>query len=185
MDKVILQPELWVEKYGDYFFYFTLSKVNDREVAKDIVSETFLAGLKSKANFEGRSSEKTWLTSILNRKIIDHYRKINSNKGKAEVKMDYSKQDQEGAWLEEQVSDTESASADFSMENEELGQAILSCLETINPKHAEIFKMKTMQDYDNDVICNEMGVTSSNLWVIIHRARIALASCLDNSWFKK
>lgn len=184
MNKESLQPELWVEKYGDYFLYFTLSKVNDREVAKDIVSETFLAGLKSKANFEGRSTEKTWLSSILNRKIIDYYRKINSNKGKAEVRMDYSSEDQEGSWLEERVSGTDTSSVDFSMENKELGEAILSCLEQINPKHAEIFKMKTMQDYDNEVICNEMEITSSNLWVIIHRARTALANCLDKSWFK-
>jgi RNA polymerase sigma-70 factor (ECF subfamily) len=146
------------------------------------VSETFLAGLKSKANFEGRSSEKTWLSSILNRKIVDYYRKINSNKGKAEVKIDYTNQDQDGSWLEEQVSSSDSA--ENQIENKELGEAILSCLEHINPKHAEIFKMKTMQDYDNDVICKDMGITSSNLWVIIHRARIALASCLDNSWFK-
>lgn len=184
MGKDSLQPELWVEKYGDYFLYFTLSKVSDREVAKDIVSETFLAGLKSKANFEGRSTEKTWLISILNRKIIDHYRKINSTKGKAEVKIDYANEDLDGSWLEEQVSSSSSTSADFSLENEELGKAILSCLEQINPKHAEIFKMKTMQDYDNEVICNEMKINSSNLWVIIHRARTALANCLDNSWFK-
>lgn len=184
MNKEGLQPELWVEKYSDYFFYFALSKVSDRDVAKDIVSETFLAGLKSKDNFEGRATEKTWLSSILNRKIIDHYRKINSNKGKAEVKMDYNYEDQEGSWMEEQVSDADTSSADFPIENEELGQAILLCLESINPKHAEIFKMKTMQDYDNEVICKEMEITSSNLWVIIHRARTALANCLDQSWFK-
>jgi len=184
MSKLDLQPELWVEKYGDYFFYYTVSKVNDRETAKDIVSETFLAGLKSKANFEGRASEKTWLSSILNRKIVDYYRKINSNKSKAEVKINYASQDQDGSWLEEQVSGSNSDSAENQMENKELGEAILSCLEHINPKHAEIFKMKTMQDYDNEVICKDMGITSSNLWVIIHRARTALASCLDNSWFK-
>lgn len=185
MSKLILQPELWVEKYSDYFVYYTLSKVSDREVAKDIVSETFLAGLKSKENFEGRSSEKTWLSSILNRKIVDHYRKINSNKGQAEVKIDYKNEVQEGSWLEEQVSNMESSSADFKLENKELGEAILSCLEQINPKHAEIFKMKTIEEYDNEVICNEMQITSSNLWVIIHRARTALANCLDNTWFKK
>ncbi|NEV93961.1 sigma-70 family RNA polymerase sigma factor [Psychroflexus sp. YR1-1] len=183
MSKESLQPELWVDTYSDYFLYYTLSRVSDREVAKDIVSETFLAGLKSKANFEGRSTEKTWLTSILNRKIIDHYRKINSNKGQAEVKMNYAGEDQEGSWLEEQVANAGSTSADFSIENKELGEAILACLEQIHPKHAEIFKMKTLQNYDNDVICKEMGITSSNLWVIIHRARKALASCLDSSWF--
>ena len=185
MEENSLQPELWVDKYGDYFLYYAISKVNDREVAKDIVSETFLAGLKSKENFEGRSTEKTWLTSILKRKIIDYYRKINSNKGKAEVRMEYTSEDQDGAWLEEQVSGLESSEADHSLRNEELGQAILKCLEGIKSKHAQIFKMKTMEAYDTDVICKEMGISSSNLWVIIHRARTALATCLDNTWFKQ
>lgn len=179
-----LNPEHWVDKYGDYFLYYAMSKVDDREVVKDIVSDTFLAGLKSKDNFEGRSTEKTWLISILKRKIIDYYRKINSNKGKAEVKIDYNNDNQEGSWLEEQVSGHDSSAAGFTMENKELGDAILICLEQINPMHAEIFKIKTMQDYDNEVICNEMDITSSNLWVIIHRARTALANCLDKSWFK-
>ncbi|SDG64017.1 Sigma-70, region 4 [Psychroflexus sediminis] len=98
--------------------------------------------------------------------------------------MNYVGEGQEGFRLEEQVANARSSSADFSIENKELGEAILACLEQIHPKHSEIFKMKTLQGYDNEVICNEMRITSSNLWVIIHRARKALASCLDSSWFK-
>ena len=76
MFKNQLKPNLWVDKYSDYLFNFTIIKVNDSEIAKDLISETFLAGLKSKDNFKGEASERTWLTSILKRKIIDHYRKI-------------------------------------------------------------------------------------------------------------
>ena len=85
-----LDPQKWVDKYSDYLYNYTIVKVNDKEVAEDIISETFLAGLKSMKNFKGEASERTWLISILKRKIIDYYRKINSNKGKAEVRMNYS-----------------------------------------------------------------------------------------------
>lgn len=177
-----INPDKWVDSYSDYLFNYAIVRVNDREVAKDLISETFLAGLRSMKNFKGKATERTWLISILKRKIIDHYRKINSKKGKAEVRMNYTDKDQDGDWLEERVADDYGQSAEESLVNNELGDAIYTCLEKINPKHAQIFKMKTIDNFDSEVICNEFGITSSNLWVIIHRARTALAECLEDKW---
>lgn len=178
-----LHPEHWVDRYSDYLYNFTIVRVNDHEVAQDIISDTFLAGLKSKQNFKGEATERTWLISILKRKIIDHYRKSNSNKGKAEVRMSYNADDIDGEWLEERVQDNSEKTAHEAMENKELGLAILSCLDSINEKHAAIFKMKTIDGMDTEDICNEFNITASNLWVIIHRARTALAECLEKNWF--
>ncbi|MFT4943564.1 MAG: DNA-directed RNA polymerase specialized sigma24 family protein, partial [Flavobacteriales bacterium] len=69
-----------------------------------------------------------------------------------------------------------------SMENEELGSAIHKCLDGLQPKQAAIFKMKTIDDFDTEVVCNEYNITPSNLWVIIHRARTAMADCLEQNW---
>lgn len=180
-----LHPEHWVDRYSDYLYNYTIVRVSDHEVAQDIISETFLAGLKSMANFKGEATERTWLIAILKRKIIDQYRKANSNKGKAEIRINYSDEEAEGNWLEEHVSDPSEKTAQEVMENEELGLAILHCLDSINEKHATIFKMKTIDGIDTETICNEFNITASNLWVIIHRARTALAECLENNWFKK
>jgi RNA polymerase sigma-70 factor (ECF subfamily) len=178
-----LDPTKWVDKYSDYLFNYTIVRVNDREVANDLISETFLAGLKSMKNFKGEASERTWLISILKRKIIDYYRKINSKKGKAEVHINYSDDFSDGEWLEEQVADSSDRNAEDEMENTELGMAILDCLDQINEKQAAIFKMKTIDGADTEVICNEFNITPSNLWVIIHRARVSLAACLEKNWF--
>ena len=177
-----LNPEHWVDRYSDYLFNYTISRINDPEVVKDLISETFLAGLRSKDNFKGMASERTWLVSILKRKIIDHYRKINSNKGKAEVRITYNSDESEGEWLEEQVSDPFEKNAEDSLENKELGVAIFNCLETLNKKQAAIFKMKTIDGFDTEAICKEFDITPSNLWVIIHRARKSMAECLEKSW---
>ena len=85
-----LHPNTWVDKYADYLFNYAVARVNDSEVSKDLVQETFFAGLKSANNYKGDAAERTWLIAILKRKVIDHYRKINSNKGKAEIRMNYS-----------------------------------------------------------------------------------------------
>jgi RNA polymerase sigma-70 factor (ECF subfamily) len=69
------------------------------------------------------------------------------------------------------------------MENEELGMAILNCMDTLDERQARIFKMKTIDNFDTEAICNEFNITPSNLWVIIHRARRALAMCLQENWF--
>ena len=183
MGKETLHPENWVDRYSDYLYNYTIVRVNDHEMAQDLISETFLAGLKSKDNFKGDASERTWLISILKRKIIDHYRKINSSKGKAEIRVNYSDEAAEGEWLEEKVKDPFDRTAEDTMENEELGMAILNCMDTLDERQAKIFKMKTIENYDTEAICNEFNITPSNLWVIIHRARRAMAICLEENWF--
>lgn len=180
MTQIVINPEKWVDKYSDYLFNYTISRVNDRELAKDLISETFLSALKAMKNFKGEATERTWLISILKRKIIDYYRKSGSKKGKAEVKIDYGGQGQEGEWLEEQVSDP----AGYDMENRELKLVIFDCLEKLNERQARIFKMKTIDGIDTETICNEFNITPSNLWVIIHRARTALANCLEKNGYQ-
>ena len=75
-----LDTNKWIDNYADYLFNYAITRVNDEDIAKDLIQETFLAGVKSAKNFQGKSSERTWLVSILKRKIIDYYRNINSKK---------------------------------------------------------------------------------------------------------
>ncbi len=179
-----LHPETWVDQYADYLFNYAVSRVSDAEIAKDLVQDTFIAGLKSAKNFKGDAAERTWLIAILKRKVIDHYRKINSNKGKAEVRMNYSTQtDAQGDWLEEKVADPYSLLENDSIENEELGIAIQDCITKLPKKQALVFTMKTIQGISTEDICNELSINPSNLWVMIHRSRTTLMECLNKNWF--
>lgn len=178
-----LNPSKWIDLYSDYLFNYTVTRVSDRDIAQDLVQDTFLAGLKSIKNFKGEASERTWLISILKRKIIDHYRKINSNKGKAEIRINYNDDESEGDWLEERVADPFDKTAEDLMQNDELGDAIFDCLSKLPEKQAQVFRMKTMEGYETEEICKELNINASNLWVIIHRARTAMASCLEKNWF--
>jgi len=179
-----INPNKWIDLYSDYLFNYTITRVKDRETAQDLIQDTFFAGLKSMKNFKGEASERTWLIAILKRKIIDHYRKINSNKGKAEVRMSFNFDgENEGDWLEERVADPFDKTAEDTLENTELGLAIHNCLGKLPAKQAQVFKMKTILDYDTETICKELDITASNLWVIIHRARTSLAACMEEKWF--
>lgn len=183
MPKHELNPNTWIDRYSDYLFNYTISRVNDREMAKDLVQDTFFAALKAMKNFKGNASERTWLIAILKRKIIDYYRKINSKKGQAEVRISYNSDEDEGDWLEERVADPFDKTAEDALENDELGDAIFNCLDKLPEKQATVFRMKTIEGLETETICNELNITASNLWVIVHRARSAMADCMEKNWF--
>ena len=183
-EKIILNPDKWIDNYADYLFNYAVVRVNDSDLAKDLVQETFFAGLKSAKNFQGRASERTWLISILKRKVIDHYRKINSKKGQAEVRMNfYDDGESEGSWIEERVPQSWDNASEKAIENEELKVQLDICIDNLPEKYALVFRMKTIQEFETEEICKELGITSSNLWVIIHRARTQLRKCMEDNWF--
>ena len=185
MEKRSLHPDTWVDRYADYLFNYAVSRVSDSELAKDLVQETFIAGLQSADNFKGKAAERTWLVAILKRKIIDHYRKSNTRKGKAEVRMNFPQgSDREEDWLEAMAADPDSTRENDPLENEELGLALQRCISDLPQKQARVFEMKTLRGMSTEDICNELNINPSNLWVIVHRARTALMGCLNETWFK-
>ena len=183
--KHTLNPDKWIDLYADYLFNYAVTRVDGHDLAKDLVQETFFSGIKGKDNFRGQAAERTWLVSILKRKIIDHYRKINSAKGKKEVRMNfYEEGEKKGSWLEERVPQSWDNEAEKKIENAELKLALESCIDNLPEKHRMVFMLKTVQNYDTEEICNELDITPSNLWVIIHRARLQLRNCMEKKWFK-
>ena len=82
------------------------------------------------------------------------------------------------------AADPESIRENDSIENVELGLAIQACISGLPEKQAQVFEMKTMLGMETEDICKELKISPSNLWVIVHRARTALMSCLNENWFR-
>ncbi|TPW01176.1 MAG: RNA polymerase sigma-70 factor, ECF subfamily, partial [bacterium] len=68
-------PQTWADQHGDYLFRCAMLRVRDRELAEEIVQDTFLAALQARGRFAGRSSERSWLVGIMKHKIVDQFRK--------------------------------------------------------------------------------------------------------------
>ncbi|MGD8471721.1 MAG: sigma factor, partial [Desulfobacteraceae bacterium] len=75
-----VNPQIWIEAYHDILFKYALARLRDADLAEESIQETFLAALQSRKGFRGMASEKTWLISILKRKIYDHFRRIGRDK---------------------------------------------------------------------------------------------------------
>lgn len=178
-----VDPGQWVERYGDLLFRYTLVRVKDQDVAEEIVQTTLLAALQAKNTFEGRSSEKSWLFGILKHKIMDHFRRLKQKRAyelTPEDDADPYEQafDAHGHWIHPPrpwAYDPEKAA-----ENKELTGALAECLDGLSEKFRSVFVLKEIDGMASEDICKEFGITPTNLWVILHRARNQLKRCLEN-----
>ncbi len=180
-----LDPETWVDEYGDYLFRYALLRLRDPSLAEDMVQETFLAGLGARHTFEGRSSERVWLVGILKRKIVDHFRRVSreqplSRGGSSEnVTEDFF--DARGKWKIEPTKWTADPKAIF--EQREFREVFLRCLSELPPRHSGAFVLREMEELDSGEVCKVLNVSATNLWVMLHRARARLRRCLEVNWF--
>jgi RNA polymerase sigma-70 factor (ECF subfamily) len=180
----IENPELWVDSYGDFLYRFALSRVKDPSVAEDLVQETFLAALRARETFKGRSAGRTWLTAILKHKIVDHIRKKirEPSTDKIETLTDMSEPDfdERGEW---QIRPGKWAVNPGNLyEQKEFLDVLYRCLAELPERLAEAFVKREMDGLSTDEICKELGITATNSWVMLYRARMSLRHCLENKW---
>jgi RNA polymerase sigma-70 factor (ECF subfamily) len=180
----LLQPELWVDRHGDVLFRYALARLRNRELAENAVQETFLAALKGRDSFTGRSSERTWLVGILKRKVFDHFRHSRREEpvDDPEAVSDETRDlfDERGRW---KVGPTEWAVPGASLEKNEFWRALERCLNALPDRLHRAFFLREMDDLETDELCKVLAVTETNLWVMLHRARARLRQCLETGWF--
>ena len=184
-------PERWVELYGDYLFKYALMRLRDAARAEDAVQETFLAALKGSKTFAGRSAEKGWLVGILKNKISDHYRKASRETSFTDMEF-YS--DEEGdrfvpdgmfkdGWIHE-LGPQEWTSPGASLDSEVFWKTFQDCSSKLPKNVSAVFSLREVDGLECKEICALLNISENNLWVMLHRARMALRECLAMNWFE-
>jgi len=185
-------PERWVELYGDFLFKCAMMRLRDPAHAEDAVQETFLAALKGGQAFAGRSAEKSWLVGILKNKICDHYRRASRETPFTDLEF-YADEERgrfvaegafQGAWIHE-LGPQEWPNPGASLDNEEFWQAYRDCSGKLPKNVAAVFNLREVDGLDGKGICRMLNISENNLWVMLHRARMALRRCLETNWFGK
>lgn len=169
---------------------FARLQLRDAGAAEDAVQETMLAALAGGQRFEHRSSYKTWLISILRNKIIDVIRSQGRERplstladdDEGEAAMVDALFETDGHWRAE-VSPARWADPEASLEQQQFWRVFEACLDHLPAKTARVFMMREVLGLETDEICKETGISTSNCWVVLHRARLALRACLQQGWF--
>lgn len=177
-------PEEWVDRYGNALLRYAASRVPNRELAEDLVQETFLTAFRHRQKFDGRSAFTTWLVAILRRKIVDHHRKSGRT-----VELDSeslgSAEDlftTKGRWTSS--SSKWRATPKELAENTEFWKVVQSCLGGLPLHLSQAFQLREINRLSVDDASELIGVTPKNLAVRLHRARLQLRQCLDKNWFR-
>jgi RNA polymerase sigma-70 factor, ECF subfamily len=183
VSEAIGDPADWVDRYGDLLLRYACSRLSHRELAEDLVQETLLAAFRHRKQFDGKSTFRTWLVAILRRKIADHYRTV----GKSPETLDSAPLELEeqfstrGKWLQS-VSRWNGTPAQLA-ENAEFWSVFRDCLASLPGHLAQAFQLREITHSPLDEVGRQLGITSQNLAVRLHRARLLLRSCLANKWF--
>jgi RNA polymerase sigma-70 factor, ECF subfamily len=170
---------------------FAALQLRDQALAEDVVQDTSIAALQGAGQFSGRSSIRTWVYSILKRKIIDAFHARSREITVSELTTGDDDQDvaeslfnQRGFWATEHRPHRWTEPED-TLEQQQFWTVFEVCLDQLPAKLSRVFMMREMLEMDTDTICKELGITTSNCWVILHRARMGLRLCLDERWFAR
>jgi len=175
----------WVESYSDNLFSWALHKTSSKETAEDLVQETFLAAVQSFARFKGDSNPKTWLFSILNNKINDYYRSSYRKPTVSDSSILEQLFDINDKWkVEERPKVWDVESGDL-LDDDDFQQALHFCLKQLPGNWFSAIQLKFMEEKNGEIICQELGITNTNFWQILHRAKLQLRKCLEVNWFNK
>ena len=174
----------WVKEYTRDLYSYTISKINNKSTAEDIVQNTFLSALEAYAKFENRSGAKTWLFSILKNKIADYYRQRFKQVEQYSVQDGTDELFDENGRLKAPCSSIQWSTDEQLLDDPEFLQALHGCIAALPQKLNSVVALKYIDGKDSQQVCEKLDITKSNLWQIMHRAKLLLRTCLENKWFK-
>jgi RNA polymerase sigma-70 factor, ECF subfamily len=167
-----------------YLMRIARMELRDEHAAEDCVSDVLTQAYERRAAFRGDSSLRTWLTSILKNRIIDLLRK---------------------QWREQPIEESPSGEHEFDNLFDETGhyaempshvrdpaelcqeegflEAVQRCVDMLPKRIGQVFVLREVFGSDTKEICKDLGLTTSNVWVQLYRARMMLRTCLEKRGF--
>lgn len=164
--------------------------LRDAAAAEDAVQETLVAALQSVGSFSGESSLQTWLIAILRRKLIDHLRRGRREIAAADAGLEAADSDESG--LVNRLFERDGhwsmppaawSNPDAALEQAEFYTAFDECVRGLPERTAQAFVLREIGGLEAAEICKELAISTSNYWVLMHRARLRLRECLQKRWF--
>lgn len=165
---------------------YALLQLRNPAWAEDAVSETLLAALEKPDSFAGRAQPKTWLIGILKHKLVDQVRKHARECSLSRDEEDDDNQledllfDQSGHFREQPL---EWGDPEGVLGQQQFIKVLDACVEKLPNQLGRVFLMREWLELETDEICKELSITATNLWVMLHRARLRLRECLQQQWF--
>jgi RNA polymerase sigma-70 factor (ECF subfamily) len=180
--------EQWVTQFSDELYSWAFFKTSSKEIAEDLVQDTFLAAFHKIDSFEGKSQPKTWLFSILNNKVIDYYR-LSSRTTKKNLSLTENSGfelsdglfNSHGCWKTNDIGTLWNQEEEL-LDNPDFNMVMEECMNSLPQKWKLALTSKYLSEKKTETICQELEITTSNYWQIVHRSKLLLRKCLELKW---
>lgn len=178
--------EQWISHYGDSMYSWAYYKTGSKETAEDLVQDTFLSAFNSFDKYKPESNAKTWLYTILNNKIIDYYRASSTQKTVNQTSLQKTTLEDEnfdsnGMW-NKTYKPLWSNTEEHLLDNPQFLEVLALCIDQLPKKWKNVVLGKYIHHKKGSQICQDLDITSSNLWQMAHRAKLQLRTCLEQNW---
>ena len=190
-DTSVLTDTAFLNDLRKQMVRFATLQLSNSHLAEDAVQEALLGALKNAKSFAGRAALKTWVFAILKNKIADTLRQkqrmvdASSLLREDEDGEDFSELfNRKGFWQEDEKP-ASWGNPQASLHQHQFWKVFEVCLEALPGNQARVFMMKEFVELDSHEICSTVGITLTNLNVMLHRSRLRLRECLENNWFMK
>jgi RNA polymerase sigma-70 factor (ECF subfamily) len=173
-------PAGWLDEYGDYLYRLALLRTGRPDAAEDLVQDTLLAALRASDTYAGRSSERTWLAAILRNKSIDRLRRLRRAPFADDAVTDPLLEglyDRAGHWRSSPGAWGDDPAA--LLESREFWDAFEECRRALPDRLRDVFSLRVIDDTPAAEVCQALDISTSNLWTLLHRARLRLWQCLN------
>jgi RNA polymerase sigma-70 factor, ECF subfamily len=169
-----------VERHNGAMLRLALSFVPSRAVAEEVVQDTWLAALRGLTAFEGRSSLKTWLFSILvNRARTTGVREARSVPvADAGPAVEASRFGTDGAWAvppEHWIEEAENR-----IDAVKLADLLRVVLDTLPARQREVVLLRDVEELSSSDVCQVLAISEANQRVLLHRGRAKLRQALES-----
>jgi len=165
--------------------------VADREVAEEVVQDTWMAVIGSLNRFEGRSSLRTWVCGILIHKAKDRgvrekrhstFSAFESYDDDNEEAVDPSRFQQSGEWAGHWVfppQPWDDQTPEKLLASQQAVNAMQRAIETLPATLKEVLILRDVEGVDAKEVCELLKITETNLYVRLHRARERVRAAVE------
>lgn len=174
--------DIWLAEHGDALFAYASARVREPAMVEDLIQDTLLAPWQAQAGYRGGAAVRTWLIGILKHKIVDQLRRgaRETNFGDDDIDPLDGRMDGNGHW---QIAPVEFRDPRAILENAQLREAMLRCIDALPARLRMVFLLKEFDDPDSAELIAAAGLSGpNNLWVTLSRARERVRSCLEQKW---
>jgi RNA polymerase sigma-70 factor (ECF subfamily) len=181
--------EQQVADLRSYLMKFARLQLRNEAWAEDAVSEVMVAAFAKPQAFGNRSQLKTWLVGILKHKVIDALRHKSrevcqasgSDEGDDDP-LEYLDFKADGHYVE---APADWGNPEHQTSSRQFFEVLEACVSHLPATQGRLFLMREWLEMSSEEVCKELGLTPTNLYVQLHRARLRLRECLELNWYGK